>query len=376
MRRKYYIKYFILCFFLLLSCNLNAQTSRIIKEIAEEILKKVSANKNVSYIVFKNSVKGSPKYIKYIGNNKFSDESLELIYHYRKKNLTHLEIEDIIKNPKRMSFKLRNFIKNGNSTVTDRQFYKRYIRRHRKNESKKLAGANNKVSPIKSQNTIQTVRLNTESNVHVRIEGYNMQKEKYLAEQLNWEYGLDEIVILPLTTNRATKTYLTKHLYKSSIPQKPNSIEDVSLLLKPHQRKTIFVVGHVENNHYVMGNIKISISELNRTARLHNQNIFHLGCNTAKMSKAGTIGKINTLKTVKALDESMSGTSNFRDLLYNLSKQKIGPGDTNVDFLIDVDVFKNRGFLVYQIMHQAATDALIIGAGAGAYKISPKDSKQ
>ncbi len=217
---------------------------------------------------------------------------------------------------------------------------------------------------IKSYNTIKyeqdaNVHLVTNEDLSIAIETLN--------KKLDWKYDLEEIAVFPITKNSDTRDLLKQEFGKKWIKTNLKSEKEIAKKLKKSKRKTVLVVGHIEDGFYVEGNFKISIEQLNKYAKEYNLNIFHLGCSSA-MDGIGTTASINTLKTVDALISSVKENSNFKDFFLSFSTKGIGPDNLPVDLLVDANTFSNRGYAQFKVYQKGSIAGLAtVGGGILLY---------
>ena len=98
--------------------------------------------------------------------------------------------------------------------------------------------------------------------------------------------------------------------------------------------KTLTVLGHVEDNEFVIYDARsvvrarIPIAELETLAHAHSVTLIEAGCNTAKQSQLtrnviAIASRFNTIDAVEALDRAASNSNDFAAFLGNLSNPKL-----------------------------------------------------
>ncbi|WP_397445968.1 hypothetical protein [Polaribacter sp. R77954] len=218
---------------------------------------------------------------------------------------------------------------------------------------------------IKKLNTIQ---FKENYNLHILKEDNLGNTLDELNKNLDWDYNLNEIAILPLTKNNETLNLFKNSPKQSWIKSKLRSEKEIARKIKRNKRKTVITVGHIEDGFYVEGDFKIALTKLNEIAKANKVNIFHLGCSTAALGD-GTATAINTYKTVNALIPSIKNNKNFKNFLLDFSTKKIGPNNTAVDLVLSADTFSNKGFAKMVMYQKAAAGTATLGGGLLIYYI-------
>lgn len=239
------------------------------------------------------------------------------------------------------------------------------------NEYKAFEKSNISIKNTSNEDIRNLKTIKYENNVHVLNDKNLNQTIEQLNKNLNWEYNIDEISIFPLTKNLDTRDLLKKEFGKNWIKSNLKSEKEIINKLKKSKRKTVLMVGHIENGHFVDGDFKISLQKLNDYAKKFQLNIFHLGCSTADLAKHGTAASINTLKTVDALISTIKSNNNFKSFLFDFSTKKIGADGLPINLLIDADTFSNKGYAEFKAYQEegglAVAAMLTVGGGIILY---------
>ncbi|HEV2799703.1 MAG TPA: hypothetical protein VGW12_04355, partial [Pyrinomonadaceae bacterium] len=139
------------------------------------------------------------------------------------------------------------------------------------------------------------------------------------------EFRREDVRLLPLSVDS-----MTVNAFKEKIPAANQVAFDLSSAaaldasLAPHRGTTVFVLGHVESNSFVVkdaGNqavFRIPIADLEAMAHKHDISIFALGCHSASSTDAsGVINKFNTVDAINRFNKAMRADNymNFFDRL-------------------------------------------------------------
>jgi len=224
---------------------------------------------------------------------------------------------------------------------------------------------------------LKTIRYHSESNVHLILDDDINKSIETLNKSLDWNYDLNEITIFPITKNADTRNLLKDKFGKNWIKSNLKSEKKVAKKLRKSKRKTVLIVGHIENGHFVEGDFKISLDALNDYAKEYNLNIFHLGCSTAEVTGTGTMASINTYKTVDALISSVKEHNNFKEFFLDFSRKGIGADNLPVDLLVDGNTFSDKRYTKFKLYQKGGIAGMAtLGGGVLLYYLISDDDDE
>lgn len=203
-----------------------------------------------------------------------------------------------------------------------------------------------------------------ENNVYVKFSNKSTidDLDKILS---NRKYLKEEIEVISLVNDGSTKDAL-KNLF-------PNNHLDLSITsmlafkkkLKLNKRKSVFVLGHIEGNSFVMkneanGDFRINLDDLRILSEELNVNIFPLGCNSGA-SGTGIGNKFNSIDALNRLKPAFENNNTIKGLFQDLASN-------DLKIIIDDIPFENKGYLRVQICReivQAGTAGVLTGGITG-----------
>ena len=219
---------------------------------------------------------------------------------------------------------------------------------------------------------INTVRYK-DLDVYIKLDEKNphnldLQLQR-VRSQLNHSFEVEEIQILSLVkdqaTNRMIKDLFGDNQIKFPIKQSGN-LNRLEKKLSKSKRKTVFVVGHIEEGYFVSRKkgeeiFRISLKELEEMGRRLNINLFPFGCNSSShyANQTGTTRLINSYADTKKLIEAIKSSNKLEQVL-----QKFTGPDTRI--IIDENTFKNMGYAEVKYLKQAAKETAVEFVVGGA----------
>ncbi|MGK3191514.1 hypothetical protein [Enterobacter soli] len=115
-------------------------------------------------------------------------------------------------------------------------------------------------------------------------------------------------------------------------PRKIASIDDFKKMLSKAHGKTLILLGHVEDSHYVIRDsknieiFKISIKEARELAVQESITLIDIGCETAKAIDSNSLGigvatTYNSVNSLKSIKDALINSRNFEDFMSNISSE-------------------------------------------------------
>ena len=146
------------------------------------------------------------------------------------------------------------------------------------------------------------------------------------------------------------------------------SKESLERSLSNHRNKTVFPLGHIEGDAFVVrdaGNkvlFEIPLTELNDIAKKYDVTMFALGCNSAKATRtAGVLNTFNTVDAVHRFATAMSSSATYIDFFHKLASD-------DVFILLDDSLGGDPGWLkmrIYSGSYGGGDGGGVGGGGAG-----------
>ncbi|MEM6721687.1 MAG: hypothetical protein AAF611_20330 [Bacteroidota bacterium] len=213
---------------------------------------------------------------------------------------------------------------------------------------------------FKIANTTERVFV-LEDNVYVKFS--NKTSIDNLDEILSSrKYLKEEMEIISLVDDEPTRDALKALFPKNHLDFSMASLQAFKKKLKASKKKSVFVMGHIENQAFVVQetDFKIPLDDLQILSKELDVNIFPLGCNSGH-NFTGIENKFNSIDALNRLKPAFENNRNIRGLLKDLS------GDDLKVIIHDLP-FENKGYLKAQIckeISQAGTAGLVTGGTVG-----------
>ncbi|AEV31032.1 hypothetical protein Oweho_0005 [Owenweeksia hongkongensis DSM 17368] len=183
--------------------------------------------------------------------------------------------------------------------------------------------------------------------------------EKILSER---NYIPDEFEIISLVQDQATINILEKRFPHNHLTFGTSEMADFLKQLKSRKRKSVIVLGHVENGTFFSKmrdgrEFSISISDLKRLGDEFDINIFPMGCNTGDFGSG--IGNVfNSVDALNRLEPAINNNRNMMGFLRELSGE-------DMKVIIDEVPFQERGYLRAKVEKVMIQDGVVVLATAG-----------
>jgi hypothetical protein len=156
------------------------------------------------------------------------------------------------------------------------------------------------------------------------------------SANINNRYGARQFVRNDVRLLLLSVDSTTEALVKEKIPA-ANTIsfdmtskESLERSLSTHRNKTVFPLGHIEGDAFVVrdaGNkvlFEIPLTELNDIAKKYNVTMFALGCNSAQATRtAGVLNTFNTVDAVNRFATAMSSSATYMDFFHKLAADEV-----------------------------------------------------
>jgi hypothetical protein len=194
----------------------------------------------------------------------------------------------------------------------------------------------------------------------------------------------EEVEVLSFVMDRNTVLKL-KTSFPGQYTEFYNSeISSLKKKLKSKSRKSLFILGHIENNAFVGKNAKsevifsISIKDIEAIAKELNINIFLLGCNSAFSSetRTGVGNEFNTIYALDRLDHALNSSTDVCGLLGKLASQ-------DLKILLENNPLQDLEYLTVKMAKASRTKggistaaAILGGVGVIALLYASKDDKK
>ncbi|MEL6624662.1 MAG: hypothetical protein AAFO96_07530 [Bacteroidota bacterium] len=209
---------------------------------------------------------------------------------------------------------------------------------------------------------IQTVQV-PESKLFVQFSANNPRaletQLETVSQQLSRTYLPEENMILNLVRDRATERMIKSSFARNQIkfPLNPSaSVAKLKKQLAKSPRKTVFVVGHVEEGKFVTYHkgqkvFEVSIDELMQVGKDLKLNIFPFGCNSSMQNQAqvGTTTLLNSYADTQKLIEGIKSSKNLGTALQKFA------GD-EFELIVNQETFRNLGYAEYQLVKRAVAE--------------------
>jgi hypothetical protein len=171
-----------------------------------------------------------------------------------------------------------------------------------------------------------------------------------------------EVKVISLVDDASTTSTLKNYAARDIIQNKINSSTELAQIFNKHPRKTISIVGHIENGQLVCGQsgTKLAIHEVQSLAQKSNVNLIIVGCESGFVPcvKSGFANRINSVEAAKALGMAIENSKDSYTFIHTLSQGK------KLNFIIQEIPLKDLGFATQKARMQDAA-AVIITTGAG-----------
>jgi hypothetical protein len=135
-----------------------------------------------------------------------------------------------------------------------------------------------------------------------------------------------KIRLLSLVRNSDTEDVLASKIPKDVLLSPDDlSLAGVIAAFKQNSGKSIFILGHVEDDSFVVRNAsgkeiaRVKISQLLSAAAENDVLLFPLGCNSAKLSRAGVATQFNSIDAVKRFSQALSSATNWKSFYQTLA---------------------------------------------------------
>ncbi|MEO0585275.1 MAG: hypothetical protein AAF135_23880, partial [Bacteroidota bacterium] len=209
---------------------------------------------------------------------------------------------------------------------------------------------------------IQTVQV-PESKLFVQFSASNPRaletQLETVSQQLSRTYLPEENMILNLVKDRATERMIKSSFARNQIKFSLNPSASVAKLKKQlakRPRKTVFVVGHVEEGKFVTYHkgqkiFEVSIDELMQVGKDLKLNIFPFGCNSSMQNQAqvGTTALLNSYADTQKLIEGIKSSKDLGTALQKFA------GD-EFELIVNQETFRNLGYAEYQLVKRAVAE--------------------
>jgi hypothetical protein len=141
----------------------------------------------------------------------------------------------------------------------------------------------------------------------------------------------NDVRLLLLSVDSTTETLVKEKIpAANTITFDLTSKESLERSLSNHRGKTVFPLGHIEEDSFVVrdaGNkvlFEIPLTELNDIAKKYNVTMFALGCNSAKATRtAGVLNTFNTVDAVNRFATAMSSSATYMDFFHKLAADEV-----------------------------------------------------
>jgi len=209
------------------------------------------------------------------------------------------------------------------------------------------------------------VELN--KNLYFKLDSENKSYLHKISEDLKRrKFQKDEFEIISLIRDSRTTDYLKSNFPNNHLSFDFSSMNNFIKELKKHNKKTIFVIGHIEGDIFVTHlrnglKFEISIDELQKLSRELDINVFPLGCKSAK-SGSGIVNDFNSIEALKRLRKALDNNSTTMSILENLA-------GTDFKIMIDKAVLKDKGYLEAKILRKNKVKGAIVVSSIGVGSI-------
>ncbi|AXG71668.1 hypothetical protein KORDIASMS9_03925 [Kordia sp. SMS9] len=181
----------------------------------------------------------------------------------------------------------------------------------------------------------------------------------------NRKYLKEEIEVISFAYDGTTRDALKELFPNNHLDFSITSMQKFRKKLKASKKKSIFVMGHIEHDAFVVKNqslddFKIPLDDLRMLAKELDVNIFPLGCNSGS-SGTGLGNTFNSIDALHRLKPAFENNKTIKGLLRDLS------GD-DLRIVIDDIPFENKGYLKAQICKEiklVGTSGLLSGGTLG-----------
>jgi hypothetical protein len=141
----------------------------------------------------------------------------------------------------------------------------------------------------------------------------------------------NDVRLLLLSVDSTTETLVKEKIpAANTITFDLTSKESLERSLSNHRGKTVFPLGHIEEDSFVVrdaGNkvlFEIPLTELNDIAKKYKVTMFALGCNSAKATRtAGVLNTFNTVDAVNRFATAMSSSATYMDFFHKLASDDV-----------------------------------------------------
>ncbi len=145
------------------------------------------------------------------------------------------------------------------------------------------------------------------------------------------QFQRNDVRLLLLSVDSTTEALVKEKIpAANTISFDMTSKESLERSLSTHRNKTVFPLGHIEEDAFVVrdaGNkvlFEIPLTELNDIAKKYNVTMFALGCNSANATRtAGVLNTFNTVDAVNRFATAMSSSATYIDFFHKLAADDV-----------------------------------------------------
>lgn len=177
-----------------------------------------------------------------------------------------------------------------------------------------------------------------------------------------------EVKVISLVDDASTTSTLKNYAARDILPDKINSATELAQVFNKHPRKTISIVGHIENGQLVCGQngTKLAIHEVQSLAQKSNVNLIIVGCESGFVPgiKSGFANRINSVEAARALGLAIENSKDSYTFIHTLSQGK------KLNFIIQEVPLKDLGFATQKARMQDAAAVIITTSAGTAFVIT------